>query len=196
MAEDDLYLPDYDIEATERGLAELERRANSFGAALTGALQQAVVDGRSLDDVLRGLAARMSAIALDAGLAPLENLLSGAASSLTSRLTSGFSSLLPFERGGVPGRTIPFADGGIVGGPTFFPMAGGEIGLMGEAGTEAILPLARGSDGRLGVAGGQGAPQVHVTFNVTSPDAASFRKSEAQVTAMLARAVGRGRRGL
>jgi hypothetical protein len=35
-----------------------------------------------------------------------------------------------------------------------------------------------------------------VTFNVTTPDAQSFSKSEAQVTAMLARAVGRGRRGL
>lgn len=39
------------------------------------------------------------------------------------------------------------------------------------------------------------APLV-VHFNVTTPDADSFRKSEAQVTAMLARTVGRGRRGL
>jgi hypothetical protein len=37
---------------------------------------------------------------------------------------------------------------------------------------------------------------VQVTFNVTTPDAASFAKSETQVTAMLARAVARGRRGL
>jgi hypothetical protein len=35
-----------------------------------------------------------------------------------------------------------------------------------------------------------------VHFNVTTPDAASFVKSEAQVSAMLARAVARGRRGL
>jgi phage-related minor tail protein len=68
---------------------------------------------------------------------------------------------------------------------------------MGEAGAEAILPLARGADGRLGVAaGGAAQTAVQVTFNVTTPDAASFAKSEAQVTAMLARAVGRGRRGL
>jgi phage-related minor tail protein len=65
---------------------------------------------------------------------------------------------------------------------------------MGEAGAEAVLPLARGSDGALGVKAGAGQPVV-VHFNVTSPDAESFRKSEAQVTAMLARAVGRGRRG-
>jgi hypothetical protein len=40
------------------------------------------------------------------------------------------------------------------------PMRGG-IGLMGEAGPEAILPLARGADGRLGVAsGGGGGPSM------------------------------------
>ncbi|QFZ82857.1 hypothetical protein GFK26_08840 [Variovorax paradoxus] len=38
----------------------------------------------------------------------------------------------------------------VVGKPTFFPFANG-IGLMGEAGPEAIMPLRRGSDGRLGV---------------------------------------------
>ena len=35
----------------------------------------------------------------------------------------------------------------VVGKPTFFPFANG-IGLMGEAGPEAIMPLRRGSDGR------------------------------------------------
>jgi phage-related minor tail protein len=69
------------------------------------------------------------------------------------------------------------------------------LGLAGEAGAEAVLPLARGSDGTLGVKSEARAPMV-VTFNVTAADADSFRKSEAQVTAMLARAVGRGRRGL
>jgi hypothetical protein len=34
--------------------------------------------------------------------------------------------------------------------PTVFPFSRG-IGLMGEAGPEAILPLRRGRDGRLGV---------------------------------------------
>jgi tape measure domain-containing protein len=45
---------------------------------------------------------------------------------------------------------IPFAKGGIVNSPTVFPFAKG-IGLMGEAGPEAILPLKRGADGSLGV---------------------------------------------
>jgi lambda family phage tail tape measure protein len=43
-----------------------------------------------------------------------------------------------------------FADGGLVNSPTMFNTARG-LGVMGEAGPEAIMPLARGSDGKLGV---------------------------------------------
>ena len=54
-----------------------------------------------------------------------------------------------------------FANGGIVNGPTLFPMANG-AGLMGEAGPEAIMPLKRGPDGKLGVAGGGGGQTINV----------------------------------
>ena len=50
---------------------------------------------------------------------------------------------------------VPYAKGGIVDRPMMFPFAKG-IGLMGEAGPEAIMPLKRGADGKLGVAGGGG----------------------------------------
>ena len=49
------------------------------------------------------------------------------------------------------GRIQPYAKGGVVATPTMFPMAGGDIGLMGEAGPEAIMPLKRGNNGKLGV---------------------------------------------
>jgi lambda family phage tail tape measure protein len=48
-----------------------------------------------------------------------------------------------------------FARGGVVNQPTVFPFANG-VGLMGEAGPEAIMPLKRGRDGKLGVSGGGG----------------------------------------
>lgn len=51
------------------------------------------------------------------------------------------------------GKVMPFAQGGVVGGPTLFPMSGNTTGLMGEAGPEAIMPLSRNSKGDLGVAG-------------------------------------------
>ncbi|MEE4661484.1 MAG: hypothetical protein V2J89_13520, partial [Halieaceae bacterium] len=53
-----------------------------------------------------------------------------------------------------------YARGGVVSGPAMFPMSRG-VGLMGEAGPEAIMPLSRMSNGNLGV---QAAP-MNVTVN-------------------------------
>jgi lambda family phage tail tape measure protein len=58
-----------------------------------------------------------------------------------------------------------FARGGVVSRPTMFPFANG-IGLMGEAGPEAIMPLKRGRDGRLGVAGGGGVNVGEINISV------------------------------
>jgi lambda family phage tail tape measure protein len=64
-----------------------------------------------------------------------------------------------------------YADGGVVGGPTYFPMTGGKTGLMGEAGPEAIMPLKRGANGKLGVqmeGGAGGDTVVNNYFNVSA----------------------------
>lgn len=195
MANDSLDGTDFAADLTAR-LADLNAltvAADKFGSVLTAGLKSAVIQGKSLDDVLRQMALRLSGNVLAAALKPLTSLLGELASGLAGSFGSALSGLLggalPFAKGGV----VPFADGGVVATPNYFPLAGGGLGVAGEAGAEAILPLARGPDGSLGVRGGGG---VSVTFNVTTPDVASFRQSEAQVTAMLARAVGRGRRGL
>lgn len=191
---------DLDAAAALSVLDDLESRSASFGRALTSALKGATTGGKGLEDVLRGVGLRLTDIALASGLKPLETLLGNAAGSLIGSLSAGFGSALSggvtaFAQGGVPGRVTPFADGGVVAAPTYFPMAGG-TGLMGEAGAEAILPLKRGADGALGVASeGSGATTV-IHFQVTASDAASFARSEGQITAMLARSVGRGRRGM
>lgn len=80
-----------------------------------------------------------------------------------------------FAKGGVfsRGRELnKFASGGIVNGPTLFPMAGGSTGLMGEAGPEAIVPLTR-RNGKLGVE----ASPVNVTVINNSSAAVSTRRS-------------------
>jgi len=161
-------------------LENLQGLADGFGRALTQALKSAVVGGRELEDVLRSLALSLAGMALNKALAPLGSLFG-------SLFQGMFSGLTPFAKGGV--------FGGVANAPTGFGFAGG-LGVMGEAGPEAIMPLARGADGRLGVAAGGAAAPVNVVFNVTATDAGSFRKSEAQVTAMLARAVSRGGRRL
>jgi len=172
-------------------LDDLEARSRSFGSAITTALKGAVIDGDSLIEVLQNIAYRFSSISLDVGLKPLETSIGSMVSGASNMLTSA----LGFSHGGVPGRVQAFAAGGVVSQPTYFPMAGG-TGLMGEAGSEAIMPLKRGPDGRLGVAAGEGGAPVQVIFNVNATDAQSFRKSEGQINAMLTRAVGRGRRGV
>ena len=60
-------------------------------------------------------------------------------------------------------KIVPYAMGGIVNKPTLFPMANG-MGLMGEAGPEAVMPLKRAANGKLGVqsSGGVGNIVVNV----------------------------------
>ena len=178
-------------EELSKVLDDLEARSRSFGTALTSALKGAVLDGDSLIEVLQNIAYRFSSISLDVGLKPLET----SVASLVSGASNMFSGALGFSHGGVPGRVQAFASGGVVSQPTYFPMPGG-AGLMGEAGSEAIMPLKRGADGRLGVAAGEGGQAVQIVFNVQATDAQSFRKSEGQINAMLTRAVARGRRGV
>jgi lambda family phage tail tape measure protein len=172
-------------------LKDLQGLSKSFGSELTNALRGAAVSGKSLESVLRQVGLSLAGMALSQGLKPLQSL----TSSLFSGLFGGLGSALHFADGGVPGRVTPFASGGVVSTPTYFPMGKG-LGLAGEAGAEAILPLRRSADGKLGVAVAGGGASVNVVFNVTAQDAASFRKSEGQVTGMLARAVSRGARHL
>ena len=71
---------------------------------------------------------------------------------ITKPLTNFFEGIFKNANGNafVDGKVQKYAYGGVVNRPTLFPMANG-IGLMGEAGAEAILPLRRGSNGKLGV---------------------------------------------
>jgi hypothetical protein len=86
----------------------------------------------------------------------------------------GTGTAIPYAKGGVfaNDNVVPFAKGGaftnsIVSRPTVFPFAKG-VGLMGEAGPEAIMPLRRTADGRLGVAGmGGGGTTFAPVTNIT-----------------------------
>jgi len=164
---------------------ELERigaLADGVARSLTNAFRGAILDGKSLKSVLADIGRAFADIALRAALKPVGSMISGAVDSL-------FAATNP-ALGGVR----PFAKGGVLAAPAYFPLGRG-FGVAGEAGPEAVLPLARGADGRLGVMAGGSAGAINVTLNVTTPDARGFLGAEAELSAMLLRAVRRGTRG-
>ena len=170
-----------ETEALRAQMDSLNRLADSFGSRMVNAFSSAVIHGRKLSDVLRGLALSLSQQALSAALRPLGGLLGGLIANARGNVLSG-------------GRVEPFAAGGIVNSPVLFPLRHG-TGLMGEAGPEAIMPLARGADGRLGVRLGGGG-SASITVNIATPSPQAFQQSQTQLAALVARAVARGQRNL
>ncbi|SFI66110.1 phage major capsid protein [Celeribacter neptunius] len=177
------------VAETGREVSKLE---SGISRGLKRAIDGLVFDGDTLSDALRGLGTSMLDAAYNAALTPVTSHLGSA---LGSGLEGIIQGLMPFERGGAfaQGRVMPFAKGGVVTSPSYFPMRGA-IGLMGEAGAEAILPLTRGANGRLGVEAQGRARPVNITMNVTTPDVQGFRRSQSQIAAQLSRALGRGSR--
>lgn len=176
------------LAATGADVAALER---GISRGLRKAFDGVIFDGMKLSDALETVAQSMIDTAYSAAIKPVTNQFGGLIAQGVNGLVEG---LLPFADGAPfsQGRVVPFATGGVVTGPVSFPMRGGR-GLMGEAGPEAIMPLARGADGKLGVraAGGGGAT---VVMHISTPDVQGFRRSQGQIAAQLSRALSRGNR--
>ena len=174
---------------TSREVASLSL---SIGGGLRKAFDGLAFDGLKLSDALKTVAESMINAAYNTALKPVQNGLGEVLANGVNGLVSG---ILPFEKGGSfsQGRVMPFAKGGVVSAPTSFAMRGG-MGLMGEAGPEAIMPLARGPDGSLGVRAGGGGQPVQVVMNISTPDVAGFQRSQSQIAAQMGRALSRGQR--
>ncbi len=174
------------------------KTGQELGRVLSGAFDDLIVGSASFQEILKSLAVDLAKLAAQDIFGSASGGATGATGEAGSVLGDLFSALFtPNAKGNAlqNGRIHAFAKGGVLSDPTLFPMAGG-LGLAGEAGAEAILPLARGADGKLGVASQGGGHPISVTFNVTASDAASFRRSESQIAAMLQRTVSRGARNL
>ena len=172
-------------------LQDLQGLADGFGRAMTTAFRRSVVDGKRLEDVLKSLALGLSSRALNQALAPIGQGIGNALSSAARQ----------------SGRRRGFAKGGVVGARRDAVRGGRR-----DREAELLSDARRARPGGRGGAGGDpaadarhrraarraraGGGAVNVTFNVTTPDAASFRRAEAELSAMLARAVARGQRGL
>lgn len=148
-------------------------QSNLARAAETGAL--------SLRKLTKALTRDLGDFAIDALVRrPVEGLVKGLLSAPFAGTSFGGASFGGASFGGSR------AAGGFA--------AAGRTFLVGERGPELFTPAASGMVSPLNRAGARG-----VTVNITLPgvtDAESFRRSETQIAAALARAVGRGRRNL
>ena len=171
---------------------EVGALANGFSGGLRRAFDGVVFDGMKLSDALKGVAKSMADTVFNTAMRPVQNAVGGFLANSVNSLLSG---AMPFAQGGAfsQGRVMPFAKGGVVAQPTNFAMRGG-TGLMGEAGPEAIMPLARGPDGRLGVQASGNSRPVTVVMNITTPDVQGFQRSQSQIAAAAMRALARGQR--
>jgi len=158
------------IVATEEALrkaTEAEKQREQLMNTIEGHISNAfmtMVDGsKSVEDAFKGM---LRNILLEVYK---QQVAEPAAAGIGSLLSKGLSSVLPSAKGNVISggeHVTAYADGGVVNRATMFPMRGG-MGLMGEAGPEAIMPLKRGSNGKLGVQmeGGQQPVVVNQTFH-------------------------------
>jgi len=85
---------------------------------------------------------------------------------------------------------VPYRKGGVVNSPTMFRFGGSNLGIMGEAGPEAILPLQRGKGGKLGViAQGGGAGNITVNVDASSSSVEGDGDSSRQLGEVIAAAI-------
>lgn len=124
-----------EISGVERQMRELNQLAAMFGRTITGAFAQGSASGKNFNDTLKRLYMRLSDVAMQAALKPLEKQ----ASSILTRIFSGIFTWPPKTRGRsgggsaeIPAGVIPiqpFARGGVIGTPTYFPLSSGGLGL-------------------------------------------------------------------
>ena len=178
-----------DLQQAESGATQLNDIGRQVGLTFSSAFEDAIIRGQDFRTVVEGLISDLARLAIrKAVVEPLANAAGSligsffgpAGSAVGGAVGSAAAGGLKFANGGVffAGQVVPFADGGMVNSPTFFPMAGGRTGLMGEAGPEAIMPLGRDSSGRLGVRaqGGGGGIVQNITIDARGADAGVDQK--------------------
>ncbi|PIQ26128.1 hypothetical protein COW64_12345 [bacterium (Candidatus Blackallbacteria) CG18_big_fil_WC_8_21_14_2_50_49_26] len=139
----------------------LEAAVRGWGSSFTNTLADMVLTGKgSFGDLADSIISDLLRIQIQKNIT--DQLIGGG----TNFLNNLFSPT-PNANGGVyAGAGISAYSGSVVSSPTVFPFARG-IGLMGEAGPEAILPLTR-INGKLGVqaqSGSNAAPNVVIQMN-------------------------------
>lgn len=180
---------DRNLNAIQRGAQQYFSTIKSFseeaGAAVSKAFQgmedalvKFVMTGKlNFSDLTRSILADMARIAIrQAIMKPLMGLFP----------FLGNANGNAFAQNGI----VPYRKGGVVNSPTMFRFGGSNLGIMGEAGPEAILPLQRGKGGKLGViAQGGGAGNITVNVDASSSSVEGDGDSSRQLGEVIAAAI-------
>ncbi|RTB60233.1 phage tail tape measure protein (plasmid) [Pseudomonas aeruginosa] len=163
---------------------------NAFSSMEDAVATFATTGKLSFSDFAKSILADMARIATRAAASQaLSSLFGGFFGGGNAAAQSGVDNLVSnsglFANGGAfAGGVQMFATGGaftnsVVSTPTAFGMSGGRLGVMGEAGPEAVMPLTRTSSGALGVrAMGGGGSQINVEVNIASDGSANVSSSQ------------------
>jgi len=176
-------------------LTEAQQRVQDVADAMKSSISNAfvsMVDGTksvkdAFKDMAREIIKKLYEVLVVQRLVGSFDAQAGTGSGIVGAIMGAFQANGGVWSGG--SQVKAFADGGVVGGPTTFPMAGGKTGLMGEAGPEAIMPLKRGANGKLGVqaeGGSQGNVVVNQSFNFSANGDDSVKKLIAQAAPQIA----------
>jgi hypothetical protein len=201
------------IDDTTKAEAAAKEQMQFFGNTAIDALTRLSQPGAKFNDVLRSIIVSLEQAALKAALlgeGPLASLFGtagqggniggligsvfggGSGGSAGSAIGGFFTKL--FSGGFAEGGTIPAGRWGIVGERGPEPIFAGNmpVSIMPNALARSVLgaaPAARGG-------GASSTTHNYVNLSVTTPDAASFQRSEGQIGALLGRVLARGQRNL
>lgn len=187
--------------AAAKAEADFNRSASGFASGFESASQNLLTGMSTLggaftsfaesvaNQVLQQTVTKPAGEAVGSGLASFFSSDSGDAGAASGGGSWGSAKGNVFGRRGLMRQ---FAGGGIFGQPTLFGYGAGNLGIMGEAGPEAVMPLKRGADGKLGVQSRGGAQSTVINVNVSGvQDSKGMRQSAKQVAKSVDRSISR-----
>lgn len=175
-------------EAETRKLIEAEQQREQLMQTIEGHIENAfmsMVDGsKSVEDAFKSMLRNIILAIYQ------QKVAEPAAKALGGLFDTAIKAIFPSANGNVflnGSHVQAYASGGVVNRATMFPMRSG-VGIMGEAGPEAIMPLKRGKNGKLGVQmeGSSQPVVVNQYFNMSANGDESVKRIIRQETPRIA----------
>jgi len=170
---------DFNNDSYLNAIEEMKTATQNFGRVFSSTISSAVITGKTLDETLQQLGKRFLDLALQKSISPLENLFGALIESIAapgslSPDTGNLAAPISLLSGGLSSALSAFQN----------PSGFGGNSLPGNIPGLGIIPSSIHPS------------TPNVVFNIATKDATSFKRSESQISSLLARTVVRGQRGL